>query len=335
MSRESPYQFKKVLITGGTGFVGSNLAEALLKLGCEVRILRRENSSIRALDGLAVEHFIGDILNMDALHQAMDGCDTVFHTAALVAMWKGKKKEQEQINVTGTRNVVESALKANIKRFVHTSSVATIGYKTDGTLADESTPFNWQKHLGYKYTKHLAELEVLKLVDKGLPAIIVNPGIIIGPRDYRFHGGKLIRDVKRGLIPFYVDGGINVVYIDDVVFGHIQAAKIGIIGERYILGGTNLTIKDSFDQTAEIVAGRSPKFKIMPSLVKLFAKSFDLYGTITGIQPWVSSDLVANLGIKHWFNLEKAIRELNYEITPFNEAVAKTYTWYKIHGILK
>jgi len=300
-----------------------------------VRILRRDNSDLRAVRGLNVEHFIGDLLDKNSLIRAMAGCDTVFHTAAIVAIWKGKKQEQEQINVVGTRNVIEAALICGIKKLIHTSSIAAIGYRTDGQLSDENTPFNWSTKLGYKYSKYLAEVEVLKGVEKGLPAVIVNPGIIIGARDYRFHGGKLIRDVKRGIIPFYLDGGMNIVYVDDVVFGHIQAAKIGRVGERYILGGNNVTIKESFDITKEVIGGRSPKIKAPPKLVRIIAKLFDAFGSITGIQPWVSSDLVANMGINDWFSSDKAVRELGYKITPLKEAIMKTYEWYKEEGLTK
>jgi dihydroflavonol-4-reductase len=335
MLSPTKHHIRNVLITGGTGFVGSNLALALLKESCNVRILRRQNSDLRTVKGLNVEHFIGDLLDKNSLQRAMDGCDTVFHTAALVAIWKGKKQEQEQINVIGTRNVIEAALTVCVKKFIHTSSIAAIGYRTGGQLSDENTPFNWSSTLGYKYSKYLAEVEVLKGVEKGLHAVIVNPGIIIGARDYRFHGGKLIRDVKRGIIPFYLDGGMNIVYIDDVVFGHIQAAKVGRVGERYILGGSNLTIKESFDLTAEVVGSRSPKLKAPSILVKLLAKTFDLFGAITGRKPWVSSDLVANLGINDWFCSDKAARELGYKITPFKEAIRRTYEWYKSEGLIK
>jgi dihydroflavonol-4-reductase len=334
MPKPTQHHIEKVLITGGTGFVGSNLAEALTKEGCNVRILRRKNSDLRTVRGLNIEHFIGDLLDKDSLKRAMQGCDTVFHTAALVAIWKGKKLEQEQINVVGTRNVIEAALAVGIKKLIHTSSIAAIGYQTDGQLSDENTQFNWSSTLGYKYSKHLAEVEVLKGVEQGLPAVIVNPGIIIGPRDYRFHGGKLIRDVKRGIIPFYLDGGMNIVYVDDVVFGHIQAAKIGRVGERYILGGNNVTIKESFNITQKVIGGRSPKIKAPPQLVRIIAKLFDSFGSITGIQPWVSSDLVANMGINDWFSSDKATRELGYKITPLKDAIKKTYEWYKEEGLI-
>ncbi len=335
MPNQTQHQIKKVLITGGTGFIGSNLAEALINEGCHVRILRRDNSDLRAIKGLDVENFIGDILHKNSLRQAMDGCDTVFHTAAIVAMWRKKGTEQKDVNVLGTNNVAEVALETGVKKFVHTSSIAALGYRTDGILSDETTAFNWNANLTYKYSKHLAELEIFKAIGKGLPAVIVNPSVVIGHKDYRFHGGSLIKRVSSGMVPFYIDGGINIVYIADVVFGHIQAAKVGRIGERYVLGGMNLTIKEAFEQVAEVVGVTPPKLKAPTILVKSAAKIFDLISSISGKKPLISSDLIASIGINFWFSSEKGKRELGYKITPFKEAVKKTYEWYKDEGLLE
>lgn len=334
MPPQTLHNIEKVLITGGTGFIGSNIAEALLKEGCRVRILMRENSDLRAVKGLNVEHFFGDILDGDSLRKAMDGCDTVFHTAAIVAMWRKKGTEQKDVNVLGTKNVAEAAIETGVRKFVHTSSIAALGYRVDGGLSDETTAFNWRSNLTYKYSKHLAELEIFKAVEKGLPAVIVNPAVVIGQKDYRFHGGSLIKRISSGKIPFYIDGGMNIVYIDDVVYGHIQAAKVGRAGERYVLGGTNLTIKEAFKQVAEVVGVSPPKFKAPTLLVKSAAKFFDLISSVTGKKPLISSDLIASIGINFWFSSEKAEREFGYKITPFKEAVKKTYEWYKVNGLL-
>ncbi|MDI6767584.1 MAG: SDR family oxidoreductase [Bacteroidota bacterium] len=334
MSQQIQNNIEKVLITGGTGFIGSNLAGALLKEGCSVRILRRYNSDLRAVNDLNVEHVIGDILDKNSLRQAMDGCDTVFHTAAIVAMWKKKGTEQKDVNIIGTKNATEVALEKGIKKFVHTSSIAALGYRADGGLSDETTAFNWSPKLTYKYSKHLAELEIFKALQKGLAAVIVNPAVVIGPKDYRFHGGSLIKKISSGGVPFYIDGGINIAYVDDVVYGHIQAAKVGRVGERYVLGGTNLTIKEAFEQVAEVVGVSPPKLKAPISLVKLAAKIFDLISFISGRKPLISSDLIASIGINFWFSSEKAERELEYKSTSFKEAVKKTYDWYKEVGLL-
>ncbi len=328
------HHIENVFITGGNGFIGSNLAEALLKEGCKVRIMRRENSDLRAVKDLNVEHFIGDILDKNSLRQAMAGCDTVFHTAAIVAMWRKRGTEQNDVNVIGTKNVAEVATEISVKKFVHTSSIAALGYRTDGKLSDETTAFNWNTHITYKFSKYLAELEIFKALEKGLPAVIVNPAVVIGPKDYRFHGGSLIKRVSSGMVPFYIDGGLNIAYVNDIVFGHIQAAKVGRVGERYVLGGTNLTIKEAFEQVAEVVGVRAPKLKAPTILVKSAAKIFDLISSVTGKKPLISSDLIASIGINFWFSSEKAEQELGYKITPLKEAVKKTYEWYKEEGLI-
>ncbi|MBI5474031.1 MAG: NAD-dependent epimerase/dehydratase family protein, partial [Ignavibacteriae bacterium] len=215
---------KNVLVTGGTGFVGSNLADALLLRGCNVRILRRENSDLRALAGIDLEHCIGDVRDADSIKRALDGCDTVFHAAALVTFEKSQAETQRQVIVDGTRNLVAACREKNVETLVYTSSIAALGYAPNGEVATEETPFNWPRTMGYKYSKFLAEEEILAGVREGLRAVIVNPSVIIGERDIHFHGGDLIRRVKKWQVPAYVEGGMNVVYVGDVVQGHIAAA---------------------------------------------------------------------------------------------------------------
>ncbi|MGH2567308.1 MAG: NAD-dependent epimerase/dehydratase family protein, partial [Bacteroidota bacterium] len=237
---------RNVLVTGGRGFLGSNLALALLDEGCNVRILRRANSDLRAIGSADVGHCIGDLLDPPSLRKAIKGCDTVFHTAAKISYWRKERHEMMKTNVTGTRNMVHACLELGVETFIHTSSVAAIGFKTDGPLrrsgseasnpADEQNEFNWDKYdVGYRIAKYRAELEVLRGVSLGLPAVMVNPSVIIGPRDIYFRGGRIVHDVARKRIFYYTDGGINVVFVDDVVRGHLQAARVGRIGERYIL----------------------------------------------------------------------------------------------------
>jgi dihydroflavonol-4-reductase len=320
---------KNILITGGTGFIGSNLAGALSQQGFAVRILRRRTSSLANVEHLSVEHRIGDVRDVDSLCAAIRGCDTVFHTAAMVTFWKPLRQLQSEVNVGGTRNVVEACLSENVERLVHTSSIAAIGHPANGSLADETTPFNWQNvDSGYKNSKHMAEQEIAVGVARGLNAVIVNPGVVIGPGDVHFNGGKLIQSVKKHQALFYIKGGMNIVFIEDVVRGHISAAVNGKTGERYILGGENLTHKQAFQMTAEIVGGVVPRIQMPVPLLKLGAKFFDLAGMITKRQPMVTSELFSGAGFFNWYSSEKARRELSYTITPFREAVAKTYAWY-------
>jgi dihydroflavonol-4-reductase len=243
----------RVLITGGTGCVGSNLAARLTAEGYDVRILRRPTSNPTVLSGINVEQAVGDIREPQSLTGAIRDCDTVFHTAALVTYSARRHEEQYQTNVIGTRNVINASLAAGIRKLVHVSSVATIGSSRSGEPATEETPFKWSRTPGYKLSKLLAEEEIRSGLARGLDTVIVNPSVIIGERDTHYHGGQLIRDMKRSVIPFYIDGGMNIVYVGDVVSGIIQAAKGGRKGERYILCGENLTHKEIFLRTAALV----------------------------------------------------------------------------------
>ncbi len=327
---------KKILITGGTGFIGSNLAKKLVEAGFTVRILRRENSSLFNLANVDVEHCIGDVRDTESLRSAVRGCDTVFHTAAVISFWKPKHKEMFEVNVRGTKNVVDVCLSEHVERLIHTSSVAAIGRPLhNGALADESTPFNWTTFgNGYKLSKHHAEKEILEGIKKGLNAVIVNPSVVFGPGDINFNGGNIIRSVKKGRTPVYFNGGLNICYIDDVVNGHIAAAKKGTVGERYILGGTNLTHKDAFQITAIIIGGRRPSLPLPVFAVRWIAKIFDGVGILLNKEPLITSELISGAGLQNWYSSEKAKRELDYTITPFEHAVRRTYDWYKENNLL-
>jgi dihydroflavonol-4-reductase len=325
---------KTVLVTGATGCIGSNLIIELLRLGYNVRAFHRTSSNTITLKDVNVECSLGDILNKESLHKAMVGCDTVFHTAALVTFWKNKRVEQLEVNVQGTKNVVETCLDLGIEKLVHISTIAALGYRTDNQLIDERTVYNWGTRYSYRYTKHLAELEVLKGVDKGLNATIINPSIIIGARDINAHGGTIVREIKRGRIPFYPKGGMNIVSVHDVVVGMISAANVGRSGERYILGGVNMTNKEVFELAAKVLDGKAPKLEAPTWLVKTTAKVFDIFGDITGIKPPLTSDLAAAVGLYNWYSIEKAKRELGYTPTSIENAIREAYEWYKENGII-
>ena len=302
---------KNILVTGATGCIGSNLSQRLLQLGYNVRAFHRTASNMMTLEGIDVEHVIGDIRDGGSLRNAMRGCDTVFHTAAVVSFWKRKREEQIDINVRGTRSVVEACLACGVEKLVHTSSVAALGYRSDGRLIDETTEFNWDPRVTYKYSKHLGELEVFSGVARGLHAAIVNPTVVIGPRDAYIHGGQIVRDTKRGRIPIYVEGGMNVVSVHDIVAGHIAAASAGRSGERYILGGSNLTHLEVFSLAAKVLGVRPPFVKIPVWGAKALGAICDIYGDITKRQPWITSDLISGIGKFNWYSSEKAERELH------------------------
>jgi dihydroflavonol-4-reductase len=326
---------RNVLVTGGTGFIGSNLAVALLKEGCAVRILRRPNSDLRAIDNAPVEHCIGDIRDPGALKKALRGCDTVFHTAAKVSYWRREREEMYGINIQGTRNVVNACLELGVEKLIHTSSVAAIGFSEAGGVARETNRFNWDRYdVGYRISKHRAEEEVRKGVHRGLRAVMVNPSVVIGPRDIHFHGGQLVRDIYRKRLFYYISGGINIVYVDDVVRGHLLAAQYGRIGERYILCGENLTHREIIETIADVVGGIPPLFKVPPWMVRLIAVTAEGISTVLNVKPWVTKELLSGASLHSYFGSEKAQRELGYQVTPFRKAVQRAFNWYKEMGLI-
>ncbi|MEW6510478.1 MAG: NAD-dependent epimerase/dehydratase family protein [Bacteroidota bacterium] len=322
------------LVTGATGCVGSNLAIALNRTGYHVRILRRARSHIDALEGNPCTEFIGDICDESVLRAAMDGCDTVYHCAALVTFARGALDEQHRVNVLGTRAVVNACLSAGVKSLVHASSVTTIGHPAPGGCANEETPADRAAARGYKLSKILAEDEVRKGVERGLRAVIVNPSVVIGERDVRFHAGQLIRDIKRGLIFFYIDGGMNIVYVGDVVKGMIRASEVGRSGERYILAGHNMTHKEIFSRVAQLIDGRKPIGKLPLPLLRGIGHAIERTCRIIGVRPLFTADMAAVAGRYSWYSTAKAERELGFTKTGFDEAIVKAYQWYKAKGLL-
>ena len=325
---------KRVLITGGTGCLGANLALQLISTGVHCRVLRRENSNLTALEGIDVEFVAGDVRDKQSIRKAVEGCDTVFHTAAFVSFWKGIREHQFEVYVGGTQNVAQACIEAGVERLVHTSSIAALGYRTNGRLIDEETAYNWGPDIGYKYSKHLGELEILKAVEKGLSAVIINPTVIIGPRDVYIHGGQFVRDIARRKVPAYLRGGLNAVSVQDVVKGHIAAAEHGRVGERYILGGANLTHKDFFEMISRGVGVAPPHLKAPIAIVKAVARICDLWGDMTGKQPWITSELTSGAGRNNWYSSDKAARELGHTISPIENAVRESFNWYKTHNML-
>ncbi len=324
----------KILVTGATGCIGSNLIIELMRQGYCVRAFHRSTSNSITLKGVDVEHYLGDILDIKSLCEAISGCDVVLHAAALVTFWKRKRDEQYKINVLGTRNVIECCIKQNVTKLVHVSTIATLGYRKDNNLIDENSEFNWGEKYSYRYTKYLAELEVLRGVEKGLDATIVNPSIIIGPRDIYAHGGTIIIGVKLGRILFYPKGGINIVNVHDVVRGIISAIRLGRKGERYILGGFNMTTKEFFQLTAKVLEGKAPKIEVPNWLVKSSATACEILGDITRTKPPLTTDLTAAVGLLNWYSSEKAERELGYKVTSLEKAIIEAYNWYKENGVL-
>jgi dihydroflavonol-4-reductase len=325
----------QVLVTGATGFVGSNLAAALAARGDHVRVLRRTTSQLKALEGVPVEYAVGDILDPDSLVAAFQGRDLVFHVAAMSQYWRSSKETVYRVNVEGTRNVMQAALAAEAQRVVHTSSVAALGYPPRGATADETQVFppqlNWWP---YGHSKHLAELEVHKAVDQGLPAVIVNPTIVIGPRDVNFISGSLIRASVKGQLLVVPPGGSNIIHVDDVVAGHLAAAERGRIGERYILGGENLSHWEAAITIASVTGGPRPRLVLPHWALPPLAHAIDAFNTLSPTPPLVAGEQIQLGGETFYVDNSKAVRELGLPQTPFRQAAADAYEWYREQGLL-
>jgi dihydroflavonol-4-reductase len=324
----------RVLVTGATGFVGSQLAAALVDRGDTVRVLRRKNSSTVALDGLDVEHLYGDILEPDAVAAAVRGCECVFHVAALSSYWRARAADVYRVNVEGTRIVMDACLKAGTSRVVHTSSAAAVGVRRDGRPSDETQPFDpREKRFAYAHSKHLAEQEVARVVKLGLPAVIVNPAVVIGPGDHNLISGSMIVEMAKRPLPGCPPGGVCMTDIDAVVAGHLAAAERGRIGERYILGGENLFYREITRTIAEVVGCRVPRWRIPRWVMPPAAAALDLFNHFVA-RPIASGDQLRLSAHNAFFDSGKAVAELGYRILPYRGAVERAYQWYLEHGYL-
>jgi dihydroflavonol-4-reductase len=325
----------KTLVTGGTGFVGANVVRALLNHGAEVRALVRPRSDTRNLDSLDVELVAGDLRDRSSLEAALDGCDTVYHVAAMYALWASNPKEIYDCNVTGTVNLLEAAEMAGVQKIVYTSSVATIGLPQDGTPGTEAVPLRSEDMVShYKRSKYLAEQEVLKFAQRGFPVVIVNPSFPVGPWDMKpTPSGQLIVNFLRGKIPAYVDTGLNVVDVEDVALGHLMAAEKGQIGERYILGHINLTLPELFKVLEQVSGVKAPRIRIPYGCAYLSAcVSEAVARTITHKPPFVTLAGVKLSRKRMFFDASKAVRELGFPQTPAFEALSKAVQWFRAHG---
>ncbi len=324
----------RVLVTGATGFIGSHVAAALVRRGDQVRVLRRKDSRTVALDGLDVEHIYGDVLEREAVAAAVHGCDLVFHVAAVSSYWRARREEVYRVNVQGTRIVLDACLAAGVHRIVHTSSVAALGSPRDGKPADETQMLDRNaERWAYAHSKHLAEQEVRAAVAQGLSAVIVNPAIVIGPGDHNLISGSMIVEIAKRPLPAAPPGGVSMADIDAVVQGHLAAAERGRTGERYILGGENLTYSEITAIIAEVVGRPAPRWIIPAWALPPAATALDVINHFVA-RPIASGDQVRMSAHNVFFDSGKAMRELDYHILPFRDAAARAYLWYAEHGYL-
>jgi len=323
------------LVTGGTGFVGANLARELLAAGATVRVLARPGGDRRALDGLKVEIVEGDLLDATSLARACSGVGTVYHVAADYRLWAPDPGEILRTNVDGTRAVMAAALKAGVERIVYTSSVATLKLGDEGRVAGETSPLSEHEAIGaYKRSKVAAERLVEGMVkSSGLPAVIVNPSTPIGPRDVRpTPTGRIIVEAASGRMPAFVDTGLNLVHVDDVAAGHVAALERGRIGERYILGGENLSLAQLLSRIASLTGRRPPSIRLPRELIYPLALGAEAIARFTRREPFVTVDGLRMAKYKMFFTSAKAQRELGYTSRPIDEALRDALAWFRARG---
>lgn len=327
----------KTLVTGATGFMGSAVVRELLKAGADVRVTVRKDSDTRNIDGLDVERVYGDTRDRESMRAALQGCDILYHVAAYFAHWSANKDLFYEINVEGTKNVLEEALAQGLQKVVYTSTSNTIGSHGAGNYVNEEAEFNgWESGDHYVISKYLAEVEARRICERGLPLVIVNPTLVIGVRDIKpTPSGALIVDIANGDMPGYIDGAINVIDVEDVARGHLLAAERGRIGERYILGKENLMVRDFFRMVAEIAGVKPPRLKLPYGIALTLGHLFELQARITRKPPVVSVSQVRLGKMGEHFDNSKAVNDLGLPLTPIRTTIEKTIDWFRENGYIK
>jgi dihydroflavonol-4-reductase len=325
----------KVFVTGATGFVGSHVAQELSRRGADLRILIRSSSKLENLAGLAAETVVGDLLQVEALRRAVSGCDAVMHVAADYRLWVTDPEKMLATNVTGTRELLRLAREEGVPRVVYTSSVATMGFFSDGRLADEATPVGLADMIGhYKRSKYLAEQEAVAAAREGQQVIILNPTTPIGSGDIKpTPTGRIVVDFLKRKFPAYMDTGLNLVDVNEVARTHANALEGGRSGERYILGGENLTLKQLLDKMSAITGLPSPTVRVPHSVAMIFALwDQTITGKLRGREPRATVEAV-RMGKKMMFvSSAKAERELGFRVLPVYAALRSAIDWFRAHG---
>jgi len=320
----------RALVTGATGCVGANIAEALLARGYSVRALRRTTSRLDALEGLSCEDAMGDLLDRRSLEAAMDGCGLVFHAAAISQHWRNSLEELYAVNVTGTRNVLAAARAAGVRRVVVTSSVAPLGVPVFARqwLDEASCYHRPPARFHYAHSKLLVEADVARAVAEGQDVLCVNPASVIGRRDVNFVGGEILRLVKRGLFLVAPPGGMGIVSAGAVGLGHVLAAERGVAGERYVLNGENIEHIALLRLTASVVGGRAPLCTLPKAMIQLPVEVTWLASRILGF-PYPAAAAQADLSVRDmYFDGSKAVRELGFPVVSARAAIEEAWDWY-------
>jgi dihydroflavonol-4-reductase len=324
----------KALVTGATGFVGGAVARALVESGIDVRVLARAGADLQNLQGLPVERVEGDLRNPASLRKALTGCRQLYHVAAHYALWAKDPSIFYDINVTGTKNLLDAAREVGTERIVYCSTIGAIGLPPGGGLGTEKTPVSIEQMAGhYKRSKYLAEQEVLKLAKAGLPVVIVNPSAPVGAGDVKpTPTGQIIVDFMKGRMPAYIETGMNIVDVDDVAAGHLLAMQKGRVGERYILGNKNLMLREVFEMLSRLTGVKAPSIKLPRLAILPLAYLNQWLSNMTGQSPRIPLEGVKMAKYKMHYDCSKAIRELSIPQTPPEVALEKAVRWFRDHG---
>jgi dihydroflavonol-4-reductase len=322
-------------VTGATGFVGSHVARVLAEQGADLRLLIRSSSDPRNIQALNADRVIGDLRDPASIEKAMAGCDVVFHVAADYRLWVREPEQMYRANVEGTRAVLNAARKNHVRRVVYTSSVATIGFTPNGRPADEDFPVSLENMIGhYKRSKFMAEEVALEAGRGGMDVVVVNPSTPVGEQDIKpTPTGRIVVDFLKKKFPAYVDTGLNLVDVTECARGHAAALEKGRSGERYILGGENLTLKQILDKLAAITGLPSPKIRV-PYVLALATGVVDevVTGRILGREPRATIDAVRMGRKKMFVSCAKAERELGWKTVPVDDALRRAVEWFQANG---
>lgn len=329
---------ERVLVTGASGFVGGAVLRALGGRGLDLRVLARPSSPRRNFEGQDCQVVLGDMTDAGSLERAMDGVDHLFHVAADYRLWAPDPSEIIRANVAGTEAVMRAALAAGVKRIVYTSSVATLRAGDADTVVDETAPLGEGEAIGaYKQSKVAAERVVERLVaEAGLPAVIVNPSTPIGPGDVRpTPTGQMVVEAATGRIPAFVDTGLNLVHVDDVAAGHLKAHAHGRVGERYILGGQDASLREFLAEIARLTGRKAPTIALPRAPLYPLAYAAEAVARVTGKEPLLTRDALKMASHHMFFTSAKAERELGYRARPYVEALQDALAWFGDAGYLK
>jgi dihydroflavonol-4-reductase len=326
-----------VLVTGASGFIGSAVARLLVGRGFRVRALVRPTSPVAHLAGHDIEFVRGDLRDAESVRPAIRGVRALFHVAADYRLWARDPGEILRNNLTSTRTVMDEARRAGVERIVYTSSVATLTCTPAGDVADETVPLSESAAIGaYKRSKIVAERLVESMVRDGLPAVIVNPSAPVGPSDVKpTPTGRIIVEAATGRLPAFVDTGLNMVHVDDVAAGHLQAFERGRIGERYILGGQNASLSEIFAAVARHAGRRPPRISVPRSVVMPVAAMAEMIARRTGREPFITMDAIRMSKNRMFFTAAKAERELGYTARPYAEGIRDAIDWFGKSGYLR